>query len=198
MPPEYAEIVAQARSSGRLEVAPAIAALSRSKEQPLGDLIQGSGFSLTHPVNEASISDRPRFSWSVLFGADNYRVNIYDENFGKVAESPEISSTSWTPSQALDPSHTYSWTVTARIGKREIREPVPPSPEARFKVLSPSQASQLREAAQKYPNDHLLLAALYAKAGAIDDARRELKALAANDPGSDLPRRLANSLDGRQ
>jgi len=199
LPAEYAALVERVRSTNQLEVAPAVAALGRGRlEQLLGEPEKAPGFALISPLKEATMSDRPTFSWSSLPGASSYRVDIYDENFGKAAESPDVTATSWTPAQSLDSSHTYSWTVTARIGKQEIRQPVPPAPEARFKVLAPAEAAQLRDAAQKYPNDHLLLAALYARAGAIEEARRELNALQADGPSSDLARRLAASLDGLQ
>jgi len=198
LPAEYSALVKQVKERQRLEIAPVVGALKRTPEQLLGEPLKGSGFVLMDPVREATLTDRPRFSWSPRTGASTYRVDVYDQDFRKVAESPQIASPWWSPAQAFEPGHTYSWTVTARVGKEEIREPSPPVPEARFIVLGADDAARLRDAAQKYPNDHLLLAALYAQAGVIDEARRELKRLAEAEPDSDVPRRLENSLDGRQ
>ena len=82
----------------------------------------------------------------------------------------------------------------ARVGARDIREPVPPAPEAKFAVLSKARMDRLREAERQYPGAHLLLAALYAEAGAFWDARRHLAVLQQANPDSDLVRRLSASL----
>ena len=106
----------------------------------------------------------------------------------------EPTSNAWVVTQSLTPGQVYSWTVTARVGARDIREPVPPAPEAKFAVLSKARIDRLREAERQYPGAHLLLAALYAEAGAFWDARRHLAVLQQANPDSDLVRRRSASL----
>jgi hypothetical protein len=193
LPADYTALVAQAVKTGKLD-APAVAGLARKPEFLLGDSTNPAKFALREPVGETVATPQPEFSWTAIPGATVYRVNIYDENFHKVAASPDLTDTSWTGDQPLAPGQTYSWTVTARVGAHDIREPVPPAPEAKFAVLAQARMDRLREAERQYPGAHLLLAALYAEAGAFWDARRHLAALQQANPDSDLVRRLTASL----
>lgn len=192
--PKYAMQVSLALKSARLPLDPAIAALPRNKETPLGRSDEVVPFELFHPSGEAAISDRPVFSWRELPRATAYRVSVYDGNANKIAESPEIAATQWTPDQPLSRGATYTWTVTATVGGQTVRAPVPPAPEARFVVLAADVVEPLIEAQREYPGAHLLLACLFARAGAFADARTEVRALAAANPHSMLPRQLEDSL----
>jgi hypothetical protein len=62
-------------------------------------------------------------------------------------------------------------------------------------VLAPDEVERLSDARRRFPNSHLLLAALYARAGALEEARAELKILGSADPGSTLVPQLEKSLD---
>jgi hypothetical protein len=53
----------------------------------------------------------------------------------------------------------------------------------------------LNDARKRFPNAHLLLAALYARAGVLEEARKELKILESANPGSPLVPQLEKSLD---
>ena len=192
-PPEYAAVVTQAIANGRLESEP-IASLGRKPEFLLGESARQAQFSLHHPIGEAVATDHPEFSWAALSSASTYRVSVYDESFRKIAASSDLSSNTWTGIQPLPAGHAYYWTVTARVGTHDVREPVPPAPEAKFVVLAKDRIEQLHEAERRYPDAHLLLAALFAKAGAFTEASRQLTALQRANPESDLVRRLSASL----
>ncbi|HTB20159.1 MAG TPA: tetratricopeptide repeat protein [Bryobacteraceae bacterium] len=193
LPPDYTALVTQSLKTGKLD-SPAMAGLARKPEFLLGDSTKQTQFALRQPVGETVATPQPEFSWTALLGATAYRVNIYDENFRGVAASPNLTSTTWMASQPLTPGQTYSWTVTARVGGRDVREPVPPAPEARFAVLAQARMDQLQAAERQYPDAHLLLAALYAQAGAFSGARRHLAALQQENPNSDLVRKLSASV----
>ena len=195
LPPDYAAIVEQAQRSGQLEIGGIAASLGRKQEVLLGPAAGENRFALNHPIAEGVLTDRPQFSWQAFRGAATYRVEVYDEAFRKVGESGDLTSTTWTPSQPLPGGHVYSWTVTAHAGSNDIREPVPPSPEAKFAVLPPDEVKRLSDARRRFPNAHLLLAALYARAGVLEEARAELKTLGSADPGSTLVPQLEKSLD---
>jgi hypothetical protein len=193
LPADYKALVAQALKTGKLD-SPTMAGLSRKPEFLLGDSTKQTPFALRHPMGEIVATDQPEFSWTALPGATAYRVNIYDENFHRITASPSLTSTTWICTPPLMPGQVYTWTVTARAGARDIREPVPPAPEAKFAVLAQARMDRLRETERQYPGAHLLLAALYAEAGDFWDARRHLAALQQANPDSDLVRRLAASM----
>ena len=193
LPADFTGLVARAMTTGRFDSS-SVAGLSRKPEFLLGDSTKQTPFALLHPIGETVATPQPEFSWTALPGAIGYRVNIYDVNFRKITSSPNLTSTTWIGTQPLAPGQVYSWTVIARVGAREIREPVPPAPEAKFAVLAQARMDRLRETERQYPGAHLLLAALYAEAGAFSDARRHLAVLQQANPDSDLVRRLSASL----
>ncbi len=79
-------------------------------------------------------------------------------------------------------------------GKGTVVEPAPPQPEAAFKVLEADAAAELQQAVASHPHDALLLAVLYSRAGAVDEARAQIDALAAENPNSKLVAQLRESL----
>ena len=197
LPPDYSAIVGQSLRSGQLDIGGVAAGLGRKQEVLLGGAPSENRFALNHPFAESVLTGRPQFSWQPLAGASSYRVEVYDEEFRKVGESPNLTSTTWTPAEPLPGGHVYSWTVTAHMGSKEVREPVPPSPEAKFGVLPPDEVERLSDARSRFPNAHLLLAALYARAGALEQARAELKILESANPGSAFVTQLKKSLDAK-
>lgn len=197
LPPSYAAIVDRAVRSGQLEVGGIAASLARKQEVLLGPASSEKKFALNHPIAEAVLGGRPQFSWQAFAGASGYRVEVYDEAFHKAAESLDLTSTTWTPAEPLPAGQVYSWTVTARAGSDQIREPVPPSPEAKFGVLATEEAARLNAARASFPNEHLLLAALYAQAGVLEEARAQLTTLESANPTSTLVPSLKKSLDAR-
>jgi len=54
--------------------------------------------------------------------------------------------------------------------------PAPPAPPAIFRIISQRERDELVRARAEAGDDHLLLALLYARAGIVDEARRELHA----------------------
>ena len=190
-----AGVVAEALRTGRLPAPDAVLDLNRQKE-----LLLGSGgtsaraFTLREPMGEAVLNGRPRFTWDPLEGAASYRVRVYDENFRRMAESPPVGATEWIPDRDLDPGHIYSWTVTANVRSQEIRAPLPPAPEAKFAVPAAEAMARIAEAQRLHPAAHLLLASLYARAGAWRQARTEVETLSRANPDSAVVRGLEASL----
>jgi hypothetical protein len=91
---------------------------------------------------------------------------------------------------ALQPGATYIWQVTAVKDGEQILSSSAPPREARFRVLSAAQAAELSRAAREHANSHLVLGTLYAQAGLLDDAERELRALLVTNPQSAVARKL--------
>lgn len=186
--------LAAAMQTGKLEVnVPARLAVERT-ETMLGSPSGPPAFRLLSPVGRVSVSDRPAFTWNALDGAKTYKVTVYGAGYKKIVESPIVSTTNWQAMDTLPRGAVYTWTVTAEGGKGTVVEPAPPQPEAAFKVLEANAAAELQQAAASHPHDALLLAVLYARAGAVDEARAQIDALAAENPDSKLVAQLRESL----
>ena len=91
-------------------------------------------------------------------------------------------------------SRVYSWQVSASKDGQEVSSPAPPAPEAKFKVLEQTQADELARVRQQVADSHLTLGLVYARAGLLDDAERELQALAEANRDSAVERNLLRSV----
>lgn len=126
------------------------------------------------PTGTAIESDRPELRWRGTEGSV-YTVSIVDGS-KVVAESAPLTVPRWRPEKPLARGKTYSWQVA--VSDAQVI-PAPPEPPALFRVLESSEVAELERARSERPGDHLLLAVVYARAGVIDAARRELEAHAA-------------------
>lgn len=174
LPPELAALKQDALRTGTVEAPAAIRDLWSS-----GDVLRGKSeptdpVVLTGPVNTATLTPAPTLRWQAIPGAAWYQVSVFDSKFEPKATSGRLTANEWTPSRPLAPGQVYVWQVTAFVHGESVTGPRPPNPEARFLVLPDPESARLRAIAARYPNDHLLLAVLYAKAGASEAARAEL------------------------
>jgi hypothetical protein len=168
----------------QLERAPILDRLITRKGTLLGPESEAKHFDLAGPLGTAIETDKPVFRWKPLAGATSYVVAIFDENFDQVATSPAVSTLEWQPAQPLPRGRVLNWQVTARIGGETVHSPIPPAPEAHFSIVPAETEAQIDGARRAHPGNHLLLAAMYAKAGALDDAERELASV---DPATAKP-----------
>jgi len=181
-------------SGGDIQVSPDARKLRSSAGVLMGGGNDGVPFKLAGPVGRVVETDRPRFSWQAMAGAESYVVTIYDGNFNRVAASPALKQTSWAANTPLRRGATYKWQVTAIKDSQEIKSPVRPAPDAQFKVIDAASANEIAAAKRQTGNSHLLLGMAYAKAGLIADAEREFQALLKQNPGSEVARRLLNKV----
>ena len=191
---QFENRVKSALSTQNIEISPAAKELRSQSGVLMGDASPGVSFPLTTPVGKVIQTDRPQFRWRELKDAESYVVTIFDSNFNKVAESPSLRQAAWTTGTPLKRGAVYQWQVTAIKDGQEIKSPVRPAPDARFKVLDVAAANDIAAAKRQSGNSHLLLGILYANAGLIDDAERELQALVQKNPSSDVARRLLNKV----
>ena len=150
-------------------------------------------FTLSYPVGVVVLAETPEFRWNPLEGAGSYTVTVLDQDLNEVVESPAVKATAWSPPAALERGKTYTWQVTAVKKGEEITSPVPPAPEALFKVLETEKAQEI-EMAKQQNSPHLLMAILYARAGLLEEARKEAEILRAQNPDSPIASGLAGSL----
>lgn len=139
---------------------------------------------------------RPQLSWTPVAGAAGYTVTVVDDEAdSEYARSPSITATRWRPGSDLVRGRTYRWFITAKMSDgREEQSPRPPAPVARFGVLSREAAAELNKRTQECSGSHLLLGMVYARAGVLDKAERELKLLVHDNPTSALPKALLRSV----
>jgi hypothetical protein len=192
--PSHQQAVRTALTAGRIGTPPELAELTKKAGVLMGGKAEGVSFALLSPVGTVVRTTRPTFHWQPLDGASAYVVNIYDSSFSKVATSPQLSATQWTIPSSLRHGIAYLWQVTALKDGKEIKSPVQPAPEARFKILEQAKVDELERVRRAYPNSHLLLGTLYAQAGLLDDAERELRALVAANPKSSVAQRLLHNV----
>ncbi|HEX7294471.1 MAG TPA: zf-HC2 domain-containing protein, partial [Pyrinomonadaceae bacterium] len=188
LPAASVQAVKRALTTGELEV-PNLSELTGVKGRLMGPNSDGSTFKLVEPVGAVTRTARPTLRWEPLTGASSYTVAILDSSYNVVTTSPSVTTTSWSPTAALDRGRIYSWQVTAsKDGKQQV-SPTPPEPEARFKVLDKRTADELRNI-ERASNSHLVRGTMYARAGLLDDAEREMRDLVAANPNSAIARQL--------
>lgn len=147
-------------------------------------------FDVIEPRGKVVEDARPTFRWRGTAGATSYTVKVFDQDFNLVAQSSPLAANAWRPAKPLARGTIYSWQVTALKDGQEVKAPRPPAPEAKFKVLNAAAATELRQARQGQPNSHLALGVLYARAGLLDEAEREMQTLLRANPQSELARKL--------
>jgi hypothetical protein len=194
LPPSSRQAVKQALTTGRVEVSPGLSELIGAKGTLLGATGQGAAFSLLSPVGTITRTQQPTLRWRSLSGAISYTVAVLDADFNAVATGPPLTGTTWTPPRPLERGRVYSWQVTAVKDGKEIISPSAPAPEARFKVLEKAKADELSGVETAASGSHLARGILYARAGLLDDAERELRALVAANPKSPTARKLLQSV----
>jgi hypothetical protein len=73
------------------------------------------------------------FEWTAIEGARSYRVTVVNSDGVVVAETGEVQGLRWAANVEFPPGE-YGWQVAAMVEGGEILMPLPPLPEARFRV----------------------------------------------------------------
>jgi hypothetical protein len=176
------ELVRQALSQQKLTLPPTLHDLNGNTGVLMGKS-EPAPFRITRPIGTFINTLRPSLSWTADPESTGYKVTIHDESTGKNITSPLIQTIDWTLPEDLERSKTYIWQVVSlRKGAQEIVIPAPTSAPARFEVLNSETSAELRS----LPSSHIARAILYANAGLLDDAEKELSALKAENPESSI------------
>jgi anti-sigma factor RsiW len=147
-----------------------------------------------HPSGTAIVEEQPTFEWPAIAGAE-YVVSVVAVSNGEVvAQSGRLKTPRWSCSSELVRGKVYRWQVDAQRGGESMILPAPPAPPALFRVIAWSQKTELDDAERQRPNDHLLLAILYARAGVVEGARKHLERCNADECDSQVVRRLLAQL----
>jgi hypothetical protein len=187
---EQQRLVARALTQQTLRIPPSLQSI-RGTAGTLMGTVEPAPFRLESPVGTVVESSHPTLSWTPDSKSAGYKAVVKDESTGETVKSPLLAITSWTVSPDLERGHTYVWQVVSSQPKSEDAiAPLPSSPPAKFIVLDNSTYSKL----QHVSASHLVRAVLYADAGLLDDASRELTALEKMNPGSPLLRSFQSQL----
>jgi hypothetical protein len=174
LPAAEREILQRALTAGKFEPAPILSTLITAKPgapAPTGLYVLG-------PLGTAVLIDRPVFRWSLTSEAVSFVVSVFDDQSRKLAESPTLTSTDWSPPAPLPRGVVLKWHVTARTTSGgTIQAPAAGEPEARFQVVPQSVVDRIEVLRRDFPGNPMLLAALYAHAGALDAAETTLQGL---------------------
>jgi anti-sigma factor RsiW len=189
LPPAYQSMVKDALSSRRIEKSSQLQGLYRPGSSLMSPDKEKSQFSVTEPVGKVLLTNQPTFRWSPLEGATSYVVEVYDSQFNLVTTSPQLTSPSWAP-PALARGKVYTWQVKAMKDGQEIKAPLPPAPQAKFRVIDQAKVEELARARRAYASSHLTLGLLYAEAGLLNEAEQELRILQRTNPDSEIARAL--------
>lgn len=185
------QAVRRALTTGKVAV-PDLSELIGVKGRLMGTSDE-SAFSLMNPIGTVTRHTRPTLRWRPLTGATSYTVAVLDGSYNVVTTSPPLTTTSWTPTIELDRGRVYSWQVTSLKDGKPHLSPAATEPEARFKVLDKAIVDELISV-EKTGNSHLVRGTMYARAGLLDDAEKELRALLAANSNSQIARELLQSV----
>lgn len=126
------------------------------------------------PVATAIDDEHPELRWRA---ADGARSTVVLTTGGKdLARSESLTATHWRVPITLPRGRMVRWQVRVERGGATSIIPAPPAPPAIFRVIPEKEHDQIARAKAEAPGDHLLLGLLYARAGVVDEARRELGA----------------------
>jgi len=167
--PQWEKLAARAIRTGRLPFPADLDELRGAEDTLRGDDVPAALH--VSPAGVVIDDTRPELTWPARDGA-TYVVSIF-EGEEEIARSRTLRVTHWTPPRDLTRGRTYVWQVAAeRNGEIEIL-PSPPAPQAMFRIVTERDHHELSEAKAKHPDDHTLLAVLYARSGMEKEAKAE-------------------------
>jgi hypothetical protein len=190
-------LVKSALQTGKVLTPEILNELRDSSSARMGDSGTKATFELLGPVARVVSSVRPTFRWQRLSGAVSYRVTITDPalDYREVATSRALDDVKWTVDRALERGRLYAWQVIARTENGDVK--APEAAEAKFKVLDQTIADDLARARKVYARRPLVLGLLYAEAGLLDEAERELSAMVAANRRSAIAKSLLREVQSK-
>lgn len=169
--PEWRALVERVRTTGKLPFPADLRELAAEDQFRGGETPQPAA--RVWPAATAVDELRPELEWPAVSGG-RYVVTL-TSGTDVVARSSALQEPRWRPPVALERGATYRWQVEVTRGGDVWTLPAPPAPPAVFRVVGQAHHEELARAEREVPDDHLLRGVLYAQAGVVDEARRELE-----------------------
>jgi hypothetical protein len=149
---------------------------------------------LLSPLGTLIAEDRPSFKWKSVTVADSYIVEIVDDSFNPIIQSPILTKTEWTAVLPLKRDMVYVWQVLAFKGGEIIEDRARQT--GRFKIASVVKLNEIEKARKKYTS-HLARGVFYVKEGLLNDAECEFQKLLKGNPKSELARSIFRRIQSR-
>jgi hypothetical protein len=209
-----ARTVAVALRRGAIEIPADVLALVRD------DGGAAPGPVLVAPVGVAVRGVRPTFAWQPQQGATAYTLEILDDGGAVAMRGGPTRSAKWTPPRSLRRGGRYAWSVAAALpgdpveaapaagapaaagdaaasgpAAEETRALTVVSARGRFRVLDADAAAALERSLRAASGSRLAAGVFYARAGLLDEAIVELRALSEANRDSDMVRSLLASVE---
>ena len=188
VPRDLQASLAEAMRSGQVRVPLLRSDLAVSRVTAMGPGGASAPFGPLAPLSTLVRSDRPTLRFTAHPGASGYVVSIYDLDLERVASSPTLRATEWTPERPLPRGRTYLWQIEARTPTGRVAAPAPPAAEARFHVASADTAASVDAAVGT--GSHLAAGVALAEAGFADEAEEHFERLVALNPDSAEAKKL--------
>ena len=198
LPVAYQNSLKKALTTQRIERSSQLNDLFRPQSSLMSSEKTNGEFSVIEPVGNVVLESRPTFRWSPMKDATSYVVEVYDSEFKLVTTSVPVNSHSWKASVSLSRDRLYSWQVKAMKDGQEVISPLPPAPQAKFRVLDQVKVNQLAVARRAYATSHLTLGILYAEAGLLKESEQEFRLLLKENPDSEVARNLLRQIQALQ
>ncbi|MBX7223372.1 MAG: zf-HC2 domain-containing protein [Blastocatellia bacterium] len=141
---------------------------------------------------------QPILRWETGNQGGTTVVTIFDAQYNQIAQSPPLSETSWQVPFELAPGQFYSWEVSTTVNGKTVVAPLPPSPEARFKVLSRMERKALEGQLEKAGNEPVQRGLALVQAGCVEAAEREFALVSPHHPQAAAVRKLVRTLRQNQ
>jgi len=178
----------------RVDAPASVAGLAGGRGVLLGSQAQAPRAVLLGPVGRVVETDRPVLRWKPVAGA-RFLVSVFDSRYNEMASSGWMQGAEWRVPRPLRRGVVYSWQLNVRENGAEFTVPAPPAPEARFRILSAAEEADLIRVRGTSGDSHLVLGLQYARAGLLDEAGQELRALREQNPRSEMVAALLDSVE---
>ena len=130
--------------------------------------------------------------------AKRYTVFVKDLATGEEIQGQPTGETTWASDKELIRGHQYGWMVEAATDGQRVRAPAPNKPFPTFRVLDEQKAREISLAWKEWNSSHLVMGLIYAQAGLIREAEKELRELVAANPESSTARSRARARSTRR
>ncbi len=194
LPPGVREMVKTALTTQDVINSNALAGVTGRPSELRGAPSPDAKFAPITPVGKVVWSIKPTLQWTSLSVASEYKITIYDQNFNPVAVSPPLQENSWVVDPALKRGEIYTWQIAATKNGSEIKTPVAPAGEAKFKILDAKATGEITMARKNFSESRLAMGVLYARAGLLDEAEHEFYMLSVANPKSEIAKKLLRTV----
>lgn len=171
---------------------PVIEIFDKSSIVLRGDDSKSESFNVTSPYSTVISNDRPTFHWTALNGASSYVVYVYDAKLNLIKTSDPVIETHWLIPVRLGRGVIYTWTVTAFKDGKEFLAPTLPA-RAEFKIIEKSELDKLNSQI-KHMHSGIARGVLFAKAGLLGEAERELRTHLVRYPDDSHAKKLLETI----